>query len=113
MNNLCHRFPPSTEQKTLLIFGIGKLGGSVIDVLALRHPEHRFVMVSRTRALSERRVNLARYLAAQWGIYPNIIYEETDLHNISRTAELIDRYQPDIVFNATIPSAIENSVFIF
>jgi len=73
----------------------------VVDSLALRHPGHRFVMVSRDLARSRRRANLSRYLAAQFDRYPEIIGEETDLLDPVRTSELICRYRPDVVFNAT------------
>jgi hypothetical protein len=93
----------SSAQKTLLVFGIGKLGGPVVDTLAPRFPGHRFVLVSRDRARSQRRANLSRYLAAQWGLFPECIGEEVDLLDSTRTAELIHRWDPDVVFNATTP----------
>jgi hypothetical protein len=90
-------------KKTLLVFGIGKLGGPVVDTLAVRFPDHLFVLVSRDRVRSQRRANLSRYLAAQWGLYPECVGEEADLFDPARTAELIHRWNPDVVFNATTP----------
>lgn len=74
-----------------------------MDMLATRHPGHRFVVVGRERRRSQRRANLSRYVAAQWGCFPEVVGEETDLMDVDRTAELIDRYQPDVLFNATTP----------
>ena len=99
-----HRSPSSSgNRKTLLVFGIGKLGGPVVDALAMRHPGHRFIIVSRDRERSRSRANLSRYLAAQWGYFPEVIGEEADLHARDRTAELIHQYQPDVIFNCTTP----------
>lgn len=91
------------DRKTVLVFGIGKLGGPLVDVLAMRHSNCRFILVSRDKERSQKRANLARYLAAQWGLYPEIICDETDIYDINRTADLLDTYRPDIVFNATTP----------
>lgn len=91
------------QPKTLAVFGIGKLGGAVVDQLCLRHPGVRFVLVSRSRERSVKRANLSRYLAAQWRMFPDIAGEETDLLDVARTGELLARLKPDVVFNATTP----------
>lgn len=93
------RRPP----KTLAVIGIGKLGGAVVDHLCLRHPDVRFVLISRSRERSVKRANLSRYLAAQWRIFPEIIGEETDLLDVTRTSHLLASLKPDVVFNATTP----------
>jgi hypothetical protein len=90
-------------RKTLLVFGIGKLGGPVVDTLAMRYPGHRFVVVSRDKERSQRRANLSRYLASQWDLWPEVVGEETDLLDAARTADLVYRCDPDVVFNATTP----------
>jgi hypothetical protein len=90
-------------KKTLMVFGVGKLGGPVLDVLASKYPLHRFIIVSRDRERSDRRANLARYVSAQWAKFPEVIGERTDLLNVDETAALLDRYKPDLVLNATTP----------
>ena len=89
--------------KTVLVFGIGKLGGPFVDDLCKRFPQHRFIFVSRDKERSQKRANLSRYLALQWGLATEVLGEEVDLHDTARTAELINRYEPDVVFNATTP----------
>jgi hypothetical protein len=91
------------ERPTVVIFGIGKLGGAALDQLCLLHPQARFVLVARDAVRSTKRANLARYLAAQWGLFPEVIGDEAELRDVSRTAELIDRWKPSMVFNATTP----------
>jgi hypothetical protein len=91
------------EPKTLVVIGAGKLGGAVIDLLAARYPQHRYVIVSRDIARAQRRANLTRYVCSQWGRYPSVEGDATDLLDIDRTASLLSRHQPEIVFNATTP----------
>ena len=91
------------QPRTVVVFGIGKLGGAVVDHLCVRHPEVRFVLVSRSRERSTKRANLSRYLAAQWRLFPEIIGEESDLLDVARTGDLLSRLKPDVVFNATTP----------
>jgi len=93
------------ERDTVLMFGIGKLAGPVLDVLASKYPAHRYVFISRSRERSARRANLTKYLAAQLGSFPDVYAEESDLLDTHRTAELLSRYRPSIVFNATTPFA--------
>lgn len=87
----------------MLIFGAGRLGGAVTDVLAARFPQHRYVLVSRNRERAEKRANLARYTCAQWNSYPEIVADATNLMDVRLTADLLQRYKPDVVFNATTP----------
>jgi hypothetical protein len=86
-----------------MVFGVGKLAGPVLDLLATTYPFHKFIFVSRDRERSERRANLSRYLSAQWGAFPDVIGERSDLLNVDETARLIDKHRPDLVFNATTP----------
>jgi hypothetical protein len=96
-------YKKNNTRKTVLVFGIGKLGGPFVDTLCMRFPHHRFILVSRDIERSQKRANLSQYLALQWGLAPEVIGEETNLHDISRTAELINKYNPDVVLNATTP----------
>jgi hypothetical protein len=91
------------EPKTLMVMGAGKLGGAVVDLLACRRPEHRYVVVARDGERLARRLNLTRYMCAQWGRFPEVHGEVTDLLDIERTADVLARHQPDLVFNATTP----------
>jgi hypothetical protein len=92
-----------SENRTLLIIGAGKLGGPLLDVLAARYPNHRYVVAMRDGESARRRANLTRYLCSQWGAYPLVEADETDLADVARTADLLDRHQPDFVLNATTP----------
>ena len=92
-----------SDSQTLMVFGIGELGGAVVDVLSANFPGHRYVFVSRSYERSALRANLTRYICSQWGQYPTVEHDATDLMDVDRTAALVARYKPDIVFNATTP----------
>jgi hypothetical protein len=92
-----------SRPKVIVVFGAGKLGGGVVDFLATRFPQHKYVLVGRSAERVERRVNLARYICSQWDAYPELSWEKADLIDVERTAEVIAQHKPDVVFNATTP----------
>ncbi|ASW55795.1 hypothetical protein [Plantactinospora sp. KBS50] len=91
------------DPRTILIFGSGVVGGAVLDLLALRYPHHRYILAARNLERTTQRVNLTRYVSVQWGRFPRIDAATAELLDIDRTAEVIDHYRPDVVFNATTP----------
>lgn len=97
--------PPSGAHgpKTVMIVGLGKLGGPVLDILATRFPTCRFVCVGRNAETLLLRANLSRYLAAQWGSYPDVVTAPGNLLNVDAMATCLGDHRPDIVFNATTP----------
>jgi hypothetical protein len=93
----------SVHSRRLMIFGIGKVGGQVADVLAARYPHHEFILVSRSLERSALRANLVRYVCSQWGQYPAVLAAQTNLLDVTQTSALIAEHRPDVVFNATTP----------
>lgn len=91
------------ERRTLMVFGGGRLGGPVVDLLSAFYPNNRYIVVRRSTELAIRRINLTKYMCAQWGLYPDLDVVIADLTNIDQTASVIAKYNPDIVFNATTP----------
>ncbi|HEV2561715.1 MAG TPA: hypothetical protein VGT78_06205 [Rhizomicrobium sp.] len=89
--------------RRLIILGLGVIGGQVLEQLVFRNPQLEFVVVARNREQLERRVNLSRYVFAQWDLYPKITFEQCDLVDVDRHIELLIRYEPEVVFNATTP----------
>ena len=92
-----------SSMKTLLMVGYGRLGSAVLDQLAPRFPDWRFVVVSRNQVAAELRLNLSRYVWSQWGSYPNVAYHSVNLHDTERMANLITESRAHLVFNATTP----------
>jgi hypothetical protein len=93
----------AAPEKALMIVGAGVLGAQVLDQLALLHPQHRYVIVGRNLERVQTRVNLAKYVCANWGLAPSIAAASADIRDAGQFAELILRTKPDIVFNATTP----------
>ena len=91
--------------KTVMVIGLGRLGGPVLDLLATRLPGHRFVCVGRNAEALSLRVNLSRYVAAQWESYPEIVPAPCDLLDVDAMAACLCEHNPDVVFNATTPFA--------
>ncbi len=89
--------------ETLLIAGAGRLGSAALEVLAMRFPEWRFIVVSRDSASASMQLNLIRYVLAQWNTFPNIQHVACDLRDSSMFAEVVDETKPSIIFNATTP----------
>jgi hypothetical protein len=92
-----------STSRCLMIIGAGKLGGPVLDVLSSRYPHHRYVLVARDAERTTRRLNLTRYMCSQWGQYPDLQPDSTNLLNTDQAATVIERHRPDVVFNATTP----------
>src|SRR4051794_23158972 len=87
--------------KTVMIIGLGKLGGPVLDMLSTRYPRHRFVCVARDERALGLRANLSRYLAAQWGSYPQVHTASCDVLDVEAMVACLSAHAPDVVFNAT------------
>ncbi len=91
------------ERRTLMVFGGGRLGGPLVDLMSALYPNNRYIVVRRSIELASRRINLTRYMCSQWGIYPDIDVAISELTNVDQTASLIAKHKPDIIFNATTP----------
>jgi hypothetical protein len=87
---------------TVLIVGLGELGGIVLELLA-RIPDFagRLLAADVAEDLGRRRTNSAIQGAAQCGLYPEIAFLRLDLSDVEGTAAALRRLRPDLVFNAT------------
>jgi hypothetical protein len=91
-----------SARDTILIFGLGELGGLVLELLA-RSPTFRGRLIGADINADEglRKVNSARQGAICWGVPGNVDFTSCDLGNVEATAELIAREKPTVIFNAT------------
>jgi hypothetical protein len=85
---------------TIMVIGIGDLGGHVLELLARAPGSWRFIAVGRTPDRLVRKANIALFGAAQQGYYPRVEHAVADLNRIDQAAETIYRYKPEIIFNA-------------
>jgi hypothetical protein len=90
---------------SIMIIGLGDLGGRVLDSIIRWSNSNRIIVGARDHDAAHRRVNLALFSAQQVGFDPTISIETVDLHDIDRTAETIAGVNPGIIFNsATLQS---------
>ncbi len=89
------------ERERVLLIGAGELGGNVLELLA-RVPGMAPMTVADTNAdWGRRKTNSAIEGASYAGLYPKINFESLDLLDIDRTAELIARLKPAVIYNST------------
>src|SRR6478609_9513895 len=93
---------PMTCDQTVLIAGLGELGGLLLELLA-RSPTFRGrIIASDVNAdLGLRKANSARQGAICWGLPSRIEFEACDLTNVDATASLLSRTRPDLIVNCT------------
>lgn len=84
---------------TILLIGLGDLGGVILELLAREQEIGRIVVASRNAARGEARCNLARLGAMAQGYWPDIEFVPLDLHQIEATAEAISQISPQIVLS--------------
>jgi hypothetical protein len=91
-----------SDEQTVLIVGLGELGGLLLELLA-RSPTFRGRIVGSdvNADLGLRKVNSARQGAICWGIAPRIDFAACDLSNVDAAAEMIAREKPTLIVNCT------------
>lgn len=87
----------SSEQPTILLVGLGHLGGVLLELLAREEWIGRIVACARNRSRGEARCNLARMSAAAQGLAPWIEFRQTDIAQTDRFAETVDTVRPWLI----------------
>lgn len=88
-------------RETILIVGVGELGGIVLEFLARVPGICRIVAADANTEWGLRKTNSCIEGASYAGLYPTVEFESIDLLDVGRTAELIARLEPTIIYNAT------------
>ena len=93
------------HKTTIMIAGLGDLGGWVLELLA-RYPRiGRIVSLDMNEDWGIRKTNSAIIGAMHAGLFPEIEFVKGDLNDIESTAEVIKKYSPGIIYNsATLQS---------
>ncbi len=90
---------------TVLLIGLGDLGGVTLDLLARAKWVRRVVVASRSADSGVARVNLARVSAIASGAPGDITFVPVDLTDRDGTAEVIAQSRADVVYStATMQS---------
>lgn len=103
--------------KKILIFGLGVLGSNVLDMLLQSQNNYEITVVGRNKEKIHERINLGDLVASNLGFNSKVSYEIIDVNDISMTADIINKVNPDIIFNATtkmsywVPTKLPKEVF--
>ncbi len=90
---------------TLLLVGLGGLGGVLLEWLAREERVERIVVGSRSVGRSVARCNLARLGAMAQGYAPSIDLAPLDLDRPETVIEVVQREKPDIVLSTATRQA--------
>ncbi|NVM46870.1 MAG: hypothetical protein HWN79_18335, partial [Candidatus Lokiarchaeota archaeon] len=89
------------KNDTLMIIGLGELGGIALEILARVPNITKIVTADLNEDHGIRRTNTALMGASYLNLYPNIEFVKIDLNNIEETAKIIREINPRIIFSAT------------
>ena len=89
------------SNRTILIIGLGEVGGKTLELLARKLGIVRIVGADVNEDYGFQKVNNATFGAQLEGIYPNIDFVKIDLTDVDRTSETLARIKPSVIFNAT------------
>ena len=86
-------------QKSLLIVGLGDLGGHVLEFLAREPNIPTITTVDIDEDWGVRKTNSALAGAAQMGYYPDIEFVRLDAFDVDRMAEFLGKLKPTVIYN--------------
>jgi len=86
---------------SLMIIGLGELGGIVLEFLARVPNITKVITADFNEDYGVRKTNTALMGASYMNLYPNIEFRRIDLNNIEETAKTIKEVNPRIIYNAT------------
>ena len=85
---------------TVMLFGIGDLGGWVLEFLARSRGVGTIIACDCRDEWGRMKTECAAIGAGQQGYAKKIKFEKCDVNNIDSTAELLRKYNPDVIFSA-------------
>lgn len=83
----------------VMIFGLGDLGGWVLEFLARRQGVTTIIGCDKRADWGSKKINVAAAGAGAEGYDKVLKFEECDVFDVGRTAELINKYQPDFIYS--------------
>ena len=88
---------------TILVIGLGHLGGVTLELLARQEWVGKIVGSSRDSERGAARCNLARLGAMAQGYSADIEFLQLDLRDVDRVAESIRGLEPDLILSTASP----------
>lgn len=86
--------------KSVMIVGIGDLGGWVLEFLARSNGVNRIIAADIREEYGLHKTNCATIGASLQGYLKDIEFRKVDLNDIDGTAELLNSVQPDLIYSA-------------
>ena len=86
--------------KTVMIVGLGDLGGWVLEFLARCEGVKRIVTTDIRKEYGGSKTESAAIGCSQQGFNKRLEFHELDLFDIDRTADLLRKVQPDVTYSA-------------
>jgi len=86
--------------KTLMMFGLGDLGGWVLEFLARSEGINTIITCDAREEFPRMKTESAAVGAGQEGYNKTIKFEKCDVNNIDATAELLKKYNPDMIYSS-------------
>ncbi|MFC2013264.1 hypothetical protein ACFLUE_03145, partial [Chloroflexota bacterium] len=85
--------------KTVMMFGVGDLGGWVLEFIARREGIGKIVVADLREDWGRMKVDCAATGAGQEGYSKTMVFEKCDVSNVDATAELIKKHSPDVIYS--------------
>jgi hypothetical protein len=85
------------RKRRILLVGLGNLGSLIFDSLLRMPGEYVFLVGGQNMDYLHQRTNLSLLTALQAGHNPDVTHTFMDLWNLDQTAEIIARFQPDMI----------------
>jgi len=84
----------------VMLFGIGDLGGWVLEFLARSEGVGTIITCDVREDWGAMKTECAAIGAGQQGYNKRIKFEKCDVNDIDETAELLKKYNPDVIYSA-------------
>jgi hypothetical protein len=97
---LVKKYGGSMNRNSVMIIGLGDLGGTVLEFLARVPNIPKIVTADINEEWGVRKTNSAIAGAFQFGLYPEIEFVQLDAFDIDRTAKVLKEIEPTIIYNS-------------
>lgn len=97
--------------KTVMIFGLGDLGGWALEFLARCEGVGTIIAADLREELGVTKTHTAAVGAAQLGYYKTIKFQKCDVRDIDGTAELLKTINPDLIYSTVTLAAWSQMAF--
>lgn len=88
------------RQNSVMIVGLGELGGYVLEFLARAPNMGKIVAADIREDWGLRKTNSAIAGASQFGLYPEIEFIQLDAFDVDKTAKILKEVQPTVLYNS-------------